>query len=90
MRSCECTSVYYCLPGSCAFQAETFSAQEMVQARFSQPDALVDLEELMNEIFTRRADRVPTIPYVPFNQSPNAYIKPHLVPLIFECLPELL
>lgn len=35
----------------------------MVQARFSQPDALTDLEELMNEIFIRRADRVPTIPY---------------------------
>lgn len=45
-------------------KAETFSAQDMIKSRFTNHEALTELEDLMNEIFIRRAEHVPGIPYV--------------------------
>jgi mediator of RNA polymerase II transcription subunit 12 len=45
-------------------KAETFSAQDMIKSRITQHGALAELEDLMNEIFSRRADHVPAMPYV--------------------------
>jgi hypothetical protein len=36
----------------------------MIKSRFTQHDALTELEDLMNEIFRRRADNVPAVPWV--------------------------
>ena len=43
-------------------QAETYSAQDSVRKRLMQENALSELEELMNQIFTRKAESVPAIP----------------------------
>lgn len=45
-------------------QAETFSAQDMIKSRFTHHEALTELEDLMNDIFIRRADHAPAIPCV--------------------------
>ena len=36
----------------------------MIKSRITQHGALAELEDLMNEIFSRRADHVPAMPYV--------------------------
>jgi len=41
---------------------ETFSAQTMINEKLNSPDTLSKLEQLMNEVFIRRADRIPAIP----------------------------
>jgi hypothetical protein len=46
------------------FQAETFSAQAIINENLNAGDTLNKLEDLINEVFKRRADRVPSIPYV--------------------------
>ncbi|KAJ7647576.1 hypothetical protein FB45DRAFT_893821 [Roridomyces roridus] len=43
-------------------QAEKFSAKDVVHANIRSGDALLKLEELMNDVFTRRADRIGPIP----------------------------
>ncbi|KAJ7039194.1 hypothetical protein C8F04DRAFT_1087468 [Mycena alexandri] len=43
-------------------QAETFSAKEVIHENMRTGDALHKLEELMNDVFIRRADRVAPIP----------------------------
>lgn len=45
-------------------KAETFSAQDMIKSRFTHHEALTELEDLMNEIFIRRVEQVPAVPYV--------------------------
>ena len=45
-------------------QAETLSAHGTVLDRLSSEDVLDDLNDLMNQIFTRRAESTPAIPYV--------------------------
>lgn len=45
-------------------KAETFSAHDMIKSRFAHHDALTELEDLMNEIFSRRAEHTPSIPCV--------------------------
>ncbi|THH13392.1 hypothetical protein EW146_g6819 [Bondarzewia mesenterica] len=42
-------------------KAETYTAQEVVNKRFYE-NAVSDLEDLMNQIFSRRAEAVPVIP----------------------------
>ncbi|KAF8170267.1 hypothetical protein K438DRAFT_1982787 [Mycena galopus ATCC 62051] len=42
--------------------AERFSAKEVIHENIRTGDALHKLEELMNDIFSRRADRLPPIP----------------------------
>lgn len=44
-------------------QAETYSAQEGARKLLMQENALDELEELMNQIFARKAENVPAIPY---------------------------
>lgn len=43
-------------------QAETYSAQDSVRKRLMQEDALSELEDLMNQIFVRKAETLPPIP----------------------------
>ncbi|KAF8876501.1 hypothetical protein BD779DRAFT_1560397 [Infundibulicybe gibba] len=49
--------------------AENFSAQAMINENLHSSDTLSKLEELMNEVFSRRAERIPAIPslgkYIP-------------------------
>ena len=45
-------------------QAETFSAHENVQSRFIAGGALQELENIINEVFATRADRLNLIPLV--------------------------
>lgn len=54
-------------------QLETWNAQTIVN--LSREDAISDLEELMGQIFTKRAEAVPAIPYVPFILSFTTSIK---------------
>ncbi|KAJ6558511.1 hypothetical protein DFH09DRAFT_1486615, partial [Mycena vulgaris] len=42
--------------------AERFSAKEVIHESIRTGDALFKLEELMNDVFSRRADRIPPIP----------------------------
>ncbi|KAI0068850.1 hypothetical protein BV25DRAFT_1904185 [Artomyces pyxidatus] len=42
--------------------AETWGAQDLVKNRFSFENAVSELEDLMNQIFARRAEAVPAIP----------------------------
>ena len=46
------------------YQAETFSGQAMINEELQSTDTLSKLEELMNEIFVRRADHIPSIALV--------------------------
>ncbi|KAF8160920.1 hypothetical protein B0H34DRAFT_795767 [Crassisporium funariophilum] len=41
---------------------ETFSAQAMINEKLHSAETLAKLEQLMNEVFIRRADRIPVIP----------------------------
>lgn len=43
-------------------QAERFSAKEVIHENIRTGDALHKLEQLMNDVFTRRADRIAPIP----------------------------
>ena len=45
-------------------QAESYSAQDNVRNRITHENGLSDLEDLMSQIFARRAENVPAIPYV--------------------------
>ncbi|KAF5322492.1 hypothetical protein D9619_001365 [Psilocybe cf. subviscida] len=45
---------------------ETFSAQSMINESLGDPQNLTRLEQLMNEVFIRRADRIPPIPQSTF------------------------
>ncbi|KAF9484513.1 hypothetical protein BDN70DRAFT_872547 [Pholiota conissans] len=45
-----------------AVSVETFSAQTMINESLNSPDALTKLEQLMNEVFVHRADRMPALP----------------------------
>ncbi|OCH91787.1 hypothetical protein OBBRIDRAFT_752537 [Obba rivulosa] len=45
-----------------AVPAETYSAQDNVKSRLMHENALQELEELMDQIFTRRSDSAPPIP----------------------------
>jgi hypothetical protein len=47
-------------PSAC--QAETFSAQDSINTRLFQEDALIELEDLMNHVFKQRADLAPSVP----------------------------
>ncbi|KAF9453917.1 hypothetical protein P691DRAFT_798859 [Macrolepiota fuliginosa MF-IS2] len=42
--------------------AETFSAQSIINENLNAGDTLSKLEDLINEVFKRRADRIPSIP----------------------------
>jgi mediator of RNA polymerase II transcription subunit 12 len=46
----------------------------MIKARITQHGALAELEDLMNEIFSRRADHVPAMPYISFISSNQTHI----------------
>jgi hypothetical protein len=52
-------------PVELAGQAETWGALETFRRRSKESDTTAELEDLMNQIFARRADAV-IIPYVPF------------------------
>jgi mediator of RNA polymerase II transcription subunit 12 len=53
-------------------KAETFSAQDTIHNRFIAGDALPELENLMNQVFARRAEQLNPIPCVPYkNHSTN-------------------
>lgn len=43
-------------------QAETYSAQDSLRKRLMQENALFELEDLMNQIFIRKAESLPAIP----------------------------
>jgi hypothetical protein len=46
-------------------QVEYFSYNKMINEKFMNvPETMSTLEGIMNEIFMRRADRIPQIPYV--------------------------
>ena len=47
-----------------ALQVETFSVNAIINEKLQAPEALTKLEQLMNEVFIRRADDIPSIPYV--------------------------
>jgi len=51
-------------PVELAGQAETWGALETFRRRSKESDTTAELEDLMNQIFARRADAV-VIPYVP-------------------------
>ncbi|PFH52051.1 hypothetical protein AMATHDRAFT_57831 [Amanita thiersii Skay4041] len=42
--------------------AESFSAKAMINEAFHSDEAFIKLDELMNELFTRRAERLPSVP----------------------------
>ncbi len=54
-------------------QAETYSAQDSVRKRLMQEDALGELEDLMNQIFARKADTIPPIPLVKAHKPPRPH-----------------
>ncbi|TFY65710.1 hypothetical protein EVG20_g5379 [Dentipellis fragilis] len=58
------------LPSSVS--AETWSAQESVKKVLAAGNAMSDLEDLMNQVFARRADAVPTIPTSTFRMPSRA------------------
>lgn len=43
-------------------QAETYSAQDSIRKRLIQENALGELEEFMNQVFTRKAESVAPVP----------------------------
>lgn len=43
-------------------QAETFSGQAVVKPRLQDPNALTDLENLMNLVLRRRAEKTEALP----------------------------
>lgn len=45
-------------------KVETFSAQAMINEKLHSAETLPKLEQLMNEVFIRRAERIPLIPFV--------------------------
>lgn len=47
--------------------AETFSAQAIINENLNAGDTLNKLEDLINEVFKRRADRVPSVPSSSFH-----------------------
>ena len=55
-------------PAELAGQAETWGALETFRRRSKESDTIAELEDLMNQIFARRADSV-VIPYVPLFPS---------------------
>lgn len=44
------------------FQAETYSASDNIRNRLIHENALSELEELMNQIFVRKAESIPPVP----------------------------
>ncbi|KAF8887702.1 hypothetical protein BD779DRAFT_1672530 [Infundibulicybe gibba] len=52
--------------------AENFSAQAMINENLHSSDTLSKLEELMNEVFSRRAERIPAIPPSTFRMQSRA------------------
>ncbi|KAJ2931312.1 hypothetical protein H1R20_g5848, partial [Candolleomyces eurysporus] len=55
----------YMLPQPVA--VETFSAQAMINGKLKLGDTLSQLEELMNEVFTRKTEQLPSIPSSSFH-----------------------
>jgi mediator of RNA polymerase II transcription subunit 12 len=45
-----------------ASQVESFSLHGMINGSLNLPEALTKLEQLMNEVFIHRADRMPAVP----------------------------
>lgn len=50
------------LPLNREIQAETFGNQAIINENLNAGDTLNQLEDLINEVFKRRADRIPPIP----------------------------
>jgi len=70
------------------YQAETFSAQETINARLVYDNALTELEDLMNQVFIRRAEHISPIPYVPLHNLSPAVLRSQPEHQRFVRLPE--
>ena len=71
-------------------QVETFSAQAMINEKLHSAETLPKLEQLMNEVFIRRAERIPLIPFVTSGCGSYDCCSSILGLLPFECPHELL
>jgi hypothetical protein len=71
-------------------KVETFSAQAMINEKLHSTETLLKLEQLMNEVFIRRAERIPLIPSVTFGCDFCDRCSIILGLLLFECPHELL
>lgn len=54
--------MYYQTFAQVSIQAETFGAQDVINEALNAEDTLSTLEDLINEVFKRRANRIPSIP----------------------------
>lgn len=72
-------------------QLETYSAQEDLRARLVSENALIELEDLMNQILARKEEDRPSIPFVSLIHACDYLYSFHVIyidPLAFACLPE--
>jgi len=85
MLDLRATSIQYSIE-----KVETFSAQAMINEKLHSAETLSKLEQLMNEVFIRRAERIPPIPFVTSGCEFHDRCSNILGLLPFECQHELL